>query len=147
MLDPGTRLGPYTIVELIAVGGMGEVYRAEDERLGRHVAIKVLPSHRADDAPSLERFQREARAVASLSHPNILSIFDYGEERGVRYAVTEMLEGETLRARLGRGPLSRDEALSLMRAIADGAAAAHARGIIHRDLSSRRTSSSPPTGA
>jgi tetratricopeptide (TPR) repeat protein len=134
MLDPGTRLGPYTIVELLAAGGMGEVYRAEDARLHRQVAIKVLPSHLAGDAPSLDRFQREAQAVASLSHPNILSIFDYGEEDGVRYAVTEMLEGETLRARLGRGALSRDEALTLMRAIADGVAAAHARGIVHRDL-------------
>ncbi|HEX6084536.1 MAG TPA: protein kinase [Thermoanaerobaculia bacterium] len=134
MLDPGTRLGPYTIVELLAAGGMGEVYRAEDLRLQRQVAIKVLPSHLADDAPSLDRFQREAQAVASLSHPNILSIFDYGEEDGVRYAVTEMLEGETLRARLGRGALSSAEALTLMRAIADGVAAAHARGIVHRDL-------------
>ncbi|HYC89510.1 MAG TPA: protein kinase [Thermoanaerobaculia bacterium] len=134
MLDPGTRLGPYTIVELVAVGGMGEVYRAEDTRLHRHVAIKVLPSHLADDRVSLDRFQREARAVASLSHPNILSIFDYGEENGVQYAVTEMLEGETLRARLGRGRMPHDEAVSLMRAIADGVAAAHARGIVHRDL-------------
>ncbi|HVG22756.1 MAG TPA: serine/threonine-protein kinase [Thermoanaerobaculia bacterium] len=134
MLDPGTRLGPYTIVELLAVGGMGEVYRAEDTRLHRHVAIKVLPEQLADDRASLERFQREARAVASLSHPNILAIFDYGDAAGVQYAVTEMLEGETLRGRMSHGPLSRDEALPLMRAICDGVAAAHARGIIHRDL-------------
>src|ERR1700754_579436 len=97
LLDPGTRLGPYTIVELVAVGGMGEVYRAEDERLHRDVAIKVLPAHLSADHASLDRFQREARAVASLSHPNILAIFDYGEEDGIRFAVTEMLEGETLR--------------------------------------------------
>jgi serine/threonine protein kinase len=134
LLDPGTRLGPYTIVELVAVGGMGEVYRAEDERLHRDVAIKVLPSHLASDLGSLDRFQREARAVASLSHPNILSIFDYGEEDGVQYAVTEMLEGETLRARLGRGRLTPREALDVMLGIADGVAAAHARGIVHRDL-------------
>lgn len=134
MLDPGTRLGPYTIVELVAVGGMGEVYRAEDERLHRDVAIKVLPAHLSTDRASLDRFQREARAVASLSHPNILSIFDYGDADGVQYAVTEMLEGETLRMRLARGPMTPSEALSLMLEIADGVAAAHARGIVHRDL-------------
>jgi hypothetical protein len=134
LLDPGTRLGPYTIVELVAVGGMGEVYRAEDTRLHRDVAIKVLPPHLADDKASLDRFRREARAVASLSHPNILSIFDYGDEHGVQYAVSEMLEGETLRRQLSRGPFSPREALGLMLEIADGVAAAHARGIVHRDL-------------
>ncbi len=134
MLDPGTRLGPYTIVELVAVGGMGEVYRAEDERLHRDVAIKVLPPQLSGDRASLDRFQREARAVASLSHPNILSIFDYGEADGVQYAVTEMLEGETLRMRLARGPMTVDDALKVMLEIADGVAAAHARGIVHRDL-------------
>jgi hypothetical protein len=134
LLDPGTRLGPYTIVELVAVGGMGEVYRAEDGRLDRDVAIKVLPAHLSADRASLDRFQREARAVASLSHPNILAIFDYGEENGVQYAVTEMLEGETLRMRLARGRMSSKEALGVMLEIADGVAAAHARGIVHRDL-------------
>ncbi len=134
MLDPGTRLGPYTIVELVAVGGMGEVYRAEDERLHRDVAIKVLPSHLSADRASLDRFRKEACAVASLSHPNILSIFDYGEENGVQYAVTEMLEGETLRMRLARGKMTPREALDVMLDIADGVAAAHARGIVHRDL-------------
>lgn len=134
MLDPGTRLGPYTIVELVAVGGMGEVYRAEDERLHRDVAMKVLPAHLSADRSSLDRFQREARAVASLSHPNILSIFDYGEANGVQYAVSEMLEGETLRTRLARGRMTPREAVTLMLEIADGVAAAHARGIVHRDL-------------
>ena len=134
LLDPGTRLGPYTIVELVAVGGMGEVYRAEDSRLHRDVAIKVLPAHLSRDRATMERFQREARAVASLSHPNILSIFDYGDEHGVQYAVTEFLEGETLRTRLARGRLTSREALELLLEIADGVAAAHARGIVHRDL-------------
>ncbi|HEV7238374.1 MAG TPA: protein kinase [Thermoanaerobaculia bacterium] len=134
LLDPGTRLGPYTIVELVAVGGMGEVYRAEDSRLHRDVAIKVLPEHLSNDRATMDRFQREARAVASLSHPNILSIFDYGDEYGVQYAVTEFLEGETLRTRLGSGRMTPREALELLLDISDGVAAAHARGIVHRDL-------------
>ena len=134
LLDPGTTLGPYTILELLGVGGMGEVYRARDERLHRDVAVKVLPSHLAEDRAALERFRREARAVAALSHPSIVSIFDFGEENGVQYAVTEYLEGETLRARLGRGRFAAREALELLRDIADGVAAAHARGIVHRDL-------------
>jgi Protein kinase domain len=113
---------------------MGEVYRADDTRLHRQVAIKVLPSHLADDEASLERFRRETRAVAALSHPNILAIFDVGETDGVHYAVTELLEGETLRSRIGRGRLSPRNALEILLEIADGVAAAHARGIVHRDL-------------
>jgi protein kinase-like protein len=134
LLAPGTSLGPYTIIELVAVGGMGEVYRAEDSRLHRDVAIKVLPSHLAADRASLERFQREARAVAALSHPNILAIFDVGSADGVHFAVTELLEGQTLRARMTKQRLDPREALGIMLEIADGAAAAHARGIVHRDL-------------
>jgi Protein kinase domain len=134
VLAPDTQLGPYTITGLLGVGGMGEVYRAHDARLQREVAIKVLPSELADDEKSLERFRREARAVAALSHPNILSIFDFGDEDGVHYAVTELLEGETLRSRMGRGPMSSREALEMMLQITDGVAAAHARGIVHRDL-------------
>lgn len=134
MLVAGTRLGRYTILDLVAVGGMGEVYRAEDARLHRDVAIKVLPAHLERDKASLERFRREARAVAALSHPNILSIFDFGSEEGVHYAVTEMLEGETLRARLVRARFTPRDALELMSEVADGVAAAHARGIVHRDL-------------
>ena len=102
MLHPGTTLGRYTILDLVAVGGMGEVYRAEDARLHRDVAIKVLPSHLEADRVALDRFYREARAVAALSHPNILAIFDFGSENGIHYAVTELLEGETLRTRLNR---------------------------------------------
>jgi tetratricopeptide (TPR) repeat protein len=134
VLSPGTRLGPYTVSALLGSGGMGEVYRARDERLGRDVAIKVLPAHLAADSTSLDRFQREARAVASLSHPNIVSIFDVGREEGIDYAVTELLEGETLRARIARGKIDPREALGILLEIAEGVAAAHARGIIHRDL-------------
>ena len=101
-LAPGTRLGPYEILSPLGAGGMGEVYRARDTRLERDVAIKVLPERLAADPKALSRFEREARAVAAMSHPNILAIHDFGEERGVRYAVTELLEGETLRERLAR---------------------------------------------
>ncbi len=134
MLQAGTTLGRYTILDLVAVGGMGEVYRAEDARLHRDVAIKVLPAHLERDRAALDRFYREARAVAALSHPNILAIFDFGAENGIHYAVTELLEGETLRTRLGRGRLTTREALELLVAVCDGVAAAHARGIVHRDL-------------
>ena len=98
----GTRLGAYRVVALLGAGGMGEVYRARDDRLGRDVAIKVLPGPLADDPERLARFEREARALAALSHPNILAIFDFGKEAGISYAVTELLEGETLRQRLTR---------------------------------------------
>jgi serine/threonine protein kinase len=134
LLQPGTHLGRYTILELVAVGGMGEVYRAEDARLHRDVAIKVLPAHLERDRNSLDRFYREARAVAALSHPNILAIFDFGAENGIHYAVTELLEGETLRTRLNRGRLTTRETLEMLVAVCDGVAAAHARGIVHRDL-------------
>ncbi|HEU4889711.1 MAG TPA: protein kinase [Thermoanaerobaculia bacterium] len=134
MLHPGTSLGRYTILDLVAVGGMGEVYRAEDARLHRDVAIKVLPAHLERDRVSLDRFYREARAVAALSHPNILAIFDFGSENGIHYAVTELLEGETLRTRINRARPGTREALEILVAVADGVAAAHARGIVHRDL-------------
>ncbi len=103
-LTAGSRLGSYEIEEPIGAGGMGEVYRARDPKLGRHVAIKVLPAHLASDAAALARFEREARAVAALSHPNILGIHDFGTEGGVAYAVMELLEGESLRARLAGAP-------------------------------------------
>src|SRR5687768_9407988 len=113
---------------------MGEVYRAEDARLHRDVAIKVLPAHMERDRSALDRFYREARAVAALSHPNILAIFDFGAENGIHYAVTELLEGETLRTRMNRARPTTREALEMLVAVCDGVAAAHARGIVHRDL-------------
>jgi serine/threonine protein kinase/tetratricopeptide (TPR) repeat protein len=134
LLAPDTQLGRYTIAGLLGVGGMGEVYRAHDTQLHRDVAIKVLPPDLADNEKALERFRREARAVAALSHPNILSIFDFGSEGGVHYAVTELLEGQTLRSRFGSGVLSTREALETLYLISIGVAAAHERGIVHRDL-------------
>ena len=134
MLDALTRLGPYEIVAPLGAGGMGEVYRARDIRLGREVAVKVLPEPFAHNADRQARFEREARAVAVLSHPNILAIHDYGTEGGITYAVMELLEGVTLRSRLAKGPLPWREAVEIGAAIADGLAAAHAKGIIHRDL-------------
>jgi serine/threonine-protein kinase len=134
MLKGSTRLGPYEIVAPLGAGGMGEVYRARDTRLGREVAIKVLPEAFATNPDRQGRFEREARAVASLSHPNILAIHDYGTQGTVTYAVMELLEGETLRSRLVKGPPPWREAVEISAAIADGLASAHAKGIIHRDL-------------
>lgn len=130
----GTRLGPYGITELLGAGGMGEVYRARDERLGRDVAIKILPKAVTDDPERMARFEREARALAALSHPNILAIFDFGTDGGITYAVTELLEGETLRHRLGRERIPWRKCIETAAAIADGLAAAHGKGIIHRDI-------------
>ena len=133
-LSPGTRLGPYEIVSPLGAGGMGEVYRARDAKLARDVAIKVLPESVASDAKALARFEHEARAVAALSHPNILSIFDFGTHDGTTYAVTELLEGETFRELLRRGPLSPRRATELATQVAHGLAAAHGKGVVHRDL-------------
>ncbi len=133
-LSTGDQIGPYEIVSPLGKGGMGEVYRARDVRLGREVALKVLPDTAANDTESLARFEREARAVAALNHPNILSIHDTGEHRGVPYAVTELLEGENLSDRLRAGPLAPKRATEIACQIADGLAAAHARGVIHRDI-------------
>src|SRR5258707_12374630 len=134
MLTASTRLGPYEIVALLGAGGMGEVYRARDTRLGREVAIKVLPDLYASNPDRLARFEREAKAVAALSHPNILAIHDYGTDGNVTYAVMELLEGETLPGRLAKGPLPWRQAVEIGAAIAEGLAAAHAKGIIHRDI-------------
>ena len=133
-LAPDSRLGPYAIVAPLGAGGMGEVYRALDTRLGREVALKVLPERFADSSDALARFEREARAVAALSHPNILSLFDFGQADGVVYAAAELLKGETLRERLAQERLSERKAVEIATAIADGLAAAHAAGIVHRDL-------------
>jgi eukaryotic-like serine/threonine-protein kinase len=133
-LSVGRRLGPYEILAPIGAGGMGEVYRARDVRLNRDVAIKVLPEHLAKDPEALARFQREAKAVAALAHPNILVLYDVGSEQEVQYAVTELLEGETLRERLSRGPLAWRKVAELGSAIAEGLAAAHSKGIVHQDV-------------
>jgi eukaryotic-like serine/threonine-protein kinase len=133
-LPAGVRLGPYEILAPLGAGGMGEVYRARDTRLGREVAIKVLPDHLARDPESLERFEREARAVAALAHPNILDIHDFGNEKGLSFIVTELLEGESLRQRLTGAPLPWRTAVEIGLAVADGLASAHAHGIVHRDL-------------
>src|SRR5262249_27476066 len=133
-LAPSTRLGPYEIVAPLGAGGMGEVYRARDSRLDREIAIKILPERLAHDPQALAPFEREAKAVAALSHPNILAIHDFGSDRGVTYAVSELLEGETLRTRLGRSGLGWRKAVETGIAIADGLSAAHAKGIVHRDL-------------
>jgi eukaryotic-like serine/threonine-protein kinase len=133
-LSPGTRLGPYEIVLPLGAGGMGEVYKARDTRLGREVAVKVLPASLASDADALARFEREAKAVAALSHANILSIFDVGSESGTTYAVMELLEGETLRERLREGRLPPRKAVEIAIQVANALAAAHEKGIVHRDL-------------
>jgi eukaryotic-like serine/threonine-protein kinase len=133
-LSAGTRLDAYEIIDVVGAGGMGEVYRARDTRLNRDVAIKVLPEHLAVDPDALARFEREAQAVAALSHPNILAIHDFGRHGDVTYAVTELLEGETLRVRLTGGALPTRRALEYAIQIVGGIAAAHERGIVHRDL-------------
>src|SRR5262245_9308980 len=128
-LEGGSRVGPYEILGRLGAGGMGEVYRARDSRLYREVAVKVLPEHLARDPQAVARFEREARAVAALSHPNILAIHDFGTDGGVTFAVMELLEGETLRSRLARGALSLEVAIEIGAAVAEGLAAAHAKGI------------------
>jgi serine/threonine protein kinase/Tfp pilus assembly protein PilF len=130
----GSRLGPYEILALLGAGGMGEVYRAWDTRLGRDVAIKVLPAGFATDPERLRRFEQEARAVAALDHPNILAIHDVGTHEGSPYIVTELLEGESLQARLKAGALPPLKAIELAVQLCSGLAAVHERGIIHRDL-------------
>ena len=146
-LTIGARLGPYEIVSALGAGGMGEVYKARDTRLDRTVAIKVLPADLSSDPDSRARFEREARAVAALDHPHICAIYDVGEAAAavshppsaispdlVRYLVMQHLEGETLAARLAKGPLPLDEALKIAIAIAGALDKAHRAGITHRDL-------------
>jgi eukaryotic-like serine/threonine-protein kinase len=133
-LSSGTKLGPYEIQSPLGAGGMGEVYRARDTRLDRMVAVKVLPSSFAADADRLQRFEREARSVAALNHPNILAVHDIGTHDGAPYMVCELLEGETLRERLQGGVLSSRKAVEIAVQIAQGLAAAYDKGIIHRDL-------------
>src|SRR6202047_2042522 len=133
-LASGTKLGPYEILSALGAGGMGEVYRARDPRLGREVAIKILPSGSAPDSERLRRFEQEARATAALNHPNILAVFDIGSQDNSPYIVSELLEGETLRARLITSPLPVRKAVDYALQVARGLAAAHDHGIFHRDL-------------
>jgi len=133
-LTSGTRLGPYEILSGIGAGGMGEVYRARDPKLGRDVAIKVLPEAFARDADRMVRFQREAKFLASLDHPNIASIYGYEDSGSTRALVMQLVEGPTLDDRIQAGPIPVDEAIRIARQIADALEYAHERGIIHRDL-------------
>src|SRR5580692_5286139 len=133
-LTSGTKLGPYEIIAPIGAGGMGEVYRARDTRLGREVALKVLPESFSRDANRLRRFEQEARAVAALNHPNILAIHDIGDQDGSPFIVSELLDGNSLRAELEHGPLPARKASDYAAQIAQGLAAAHDKNIVHRDL-------------
>src|SRR2546422_6919035 len=130
----GQTLGHYRVLEEIGSGGMGEVYRACDDRLGREVALKVLKPSLANDRDRLRRFEQEARAAAALSHPNILAVYDIGTYGDIPYVVTELLEGETLRSRLNQSALDNNEAVDVATQVAAGLSAADARGIVHRDL-------------
>jgi eukaryotic-like serine/threonine-protein kinase len=133
-LTSGTKLGPYEIQSPLGAGGMGEVYCARDTRLGRDVAIKVLPAHLASNPDLRQRMEREARAISSLNHPHICTLHDVGSQDGVDFLVMEHLEGETLADRLRRGAMPLEEALQTTIKIADALDKAHARGIVHRDL-------------
>src|SRR3984885_11553170 len=133
-LKKGTKLGPYEILALLGAGGMGEVYRAKDTRLGRIVAIKVLPRHLADRPELRERFEREARSISSLNHPHICTLHDVGHQDGVDYLVMEYLEGETLSDRLRRGPLPLPQVLQFGVEIGEALDKAHRTGVVHRDL-------------
>ncbi|HVP42347.1 MAG TPA: protein kinase [Terriglobales bacterium] len=133
-LTSGTKLGPYEIQSPAGAGGMGEVYRAHDTRLGRDVAVKVMPASFAADVDRLRRFEQEARTVAALNHPNILGLFDIGTHEGAPYIVSELLEGQTIRERLKDGAIAPRKAVELLVQIAEGLAAAHEKGVVHRDL-------------
>src|SRR6202158_1056097 len=133
-LSAGTRLGPYEILAPIGAGGMGEVYRAHDTKLGRDVAIKVLPDSFAHDAERMARFEREAQVLASLNHPHIATIYGLEESNGIRALVMELVEGPTLAERIGGRAMPVEEVLPIAQQIAEGLEYAHERGIIHRDL-------------
>src|SRR5438309_1027780 len=133
-LTTGARLGPYEIVAPAGAGGMGEVYRARDTRLDRTVAVKVLPAEFANDAQLRLRFEREAKAISSLTHPHICTLHDVGQHDGVDYLVMEYLEGETLAERIARGPVPIEDALVIAMQITGALANAHKHGVTHRDL-------------
>src|SRR5205814_6667230 len=131
---PGSKLGPYEIQAPLGAGGMGEVYRARDTRLDRTVAVKILPAHLADDAGARERFDREARAVSSLNHPNICHLYDLGAPDAISFLVMEYLEGQTLANRLLKGALPLEQLLKYGIDICEGLEKAHRSGVVHRDL-------------
>ena len=133
-LSPGSRIGPFEVTGSLGAGGMGEVYRARDTRLGREVALKILPAEFVADAERLARFDREARTLAALNHPHIAQLLGVEDSGARRALVMELVEGEDLAERLTRGPIPLDDALAIARQIADALAAAHERGIVHRDL-------------
>ena len=133
-LTPGMRIGPYEVEELLASGGMGEVYRCRDSRLARHVAIKILSAKAVPDPSRLERFFAEAKAVSSLNHPNILTLHEIGESRAGPYLVTELVDGATVREKLRQGPMAWREAHDVALQSASGLAKSHAAGIVHRDI-------------
>jgi serine/threonine protein kinase len=133
-LAPGTRLGPYEIGALLGAGGMGEVYRARDRKLDRDIAIKILPKALAADPDRISRFEREAKTLAALNHPNIAHIHGLEESDGIRALVMELVEGPTLADRISQGPVPLDDALDIAKQIAGALDAAHDRGIVHRDL-------------
>jgi serine/threonine protein kinase len=133
-LEPGSRFGPYEVIAPLGAGGMGEVYRSRDSRLGRDVALKVIPRESSHDAERIRRFEQEARAAGTLSHPNVCAVYDLGIHDGSPFVVMELLEGDTLREILEPGPLPIRRALSYGAQAAEGLAAAHAKGIVHRDL-------------
>ena len=133
-LSAGSRLGPYEILAPIGAGGMGEVYKATDTRLDRTVAIKVLPQHRSPPAEVRQRFEREAKTISQLSHPHICALYDVGNQNGTEFLVMELLEGETLADRLGKGSLPLSQTLRFGVEIADALDKAHRQGIVHRDL-------------
>src|SRR6187397_1127084 len=133
-LSPGTLVGEYSVLGLIGAGGMGEVYRARDARLGRDIAIKLLPPWLLDDPAARARFDREARAVAALNHPNVVTIHEVGDYGDHPFIAFELVAGETLRERIARGPLTVSDTLAIALPIAEGLRHAHERGILHRDL-------------
>ena len=133
-LAGGTRLGNYEVLDLLGVGGMGEVYRARDTKLGRDVTLKVLPTHLTTNKDRLDRFEREARLLASVNHPNVATLHGLEEHDGTTFLVMELVEGETLAARIATGALGWREALPLFEQVAEGLAAAHDKAVIHRDL-------------
>src|SRR5678816_4623177 len=133
-LPAGTKLGAYEIQAPLGAGGMGEVYRARDTRLDRSVAIKVLPAHLASQEDLRERFEREARVVSGLNHPNICTLYDIGRQDDIDFLVMEYLEGETLASRLKKGPLPLDQVLKAAVEIGDALDKAHRKGVTHRDL-------------